>query len=886
MRLPAVLLCLLPVAVAPRAGAAGELTLTEGTALHASASADGRRIALDLAGRIWILDRKPREARALTAGTQVASRPALSPDGRLVAFEFADRGRRQIAVVPVAGGLPRQVSFGDFDHRAPSWHPDGKRLLLSSDRGGSEDIWALDLTSLDLEQLSFAPGDERDPAWDDAGRRLVYVGDTPDGGDGLYVREPDGRRRLLWRERGRLHAPAWRPGGGLIAYVRRIGGRGQLRLLLLSEPPVSKGLTRHENVFASRPSWQGPDQLIYTADGRLRRRHLDRFAAEDLPFNARVTVPDRAPVSPAPAPAPDWPQPARAFSGLDGGNGRWYAGALGAVWALDRAGQVTRRFGVVTASARRPALAPGLERLAWISDHGGAPRAWVAELDHGPERAIGSPEWRISAIAWRPDGRSLAGLARRAGAARQSVLLLATDGTAAPRLIAGGLRGLSGLSWSGPDRLRLYRDVGLPDLLLGLDGRLGEAAPDGMRQACGPPGGEWLAGLDAGGRLRLPGTGADSPGTVEAFGCTASGGLWYQRDGRLWQWRPGEEARPLRLGLSWRPAEGRGRRVLRVGRLFDGLGPGYVTQRDIVIEDGRIVAIQPWQDPPPPGRLLDLRELTALPGLVDVGAAPGPMGLAVEGRAWLDAGVTSLRYAAADPRGVAERAETWRSGTLPGPRVYYSPPACAAAGSVSAAARLAGYRLCEAADRGWPAQIADAHALGQPAIATRPFPALLLPIDELWLAGQSGVYGDIIDLAGARSLRLASRLTALLPPPPQAPSAIERAQARARAQALFRAAGRGARILPAADGRRWPPGLGLRRELQALVDSGLQPFEVLRMATRDAAQALAAGRGLGELRPGARADLLLVAGDPLADIEAATHPALVLLGGREYRPGR
>ena len=78
----------------------------------------------------------------------------------------------------------------------------------------------------------------------------------------------------------------------------------------------------------------------------------------------------------------------------------------------------------------------------------------------------------------------------------------------------------------------------------------------------------------------------------------------------------------------------------------------------------------------------------------------------------------------------------------------------------------------------------------------------------------------------------------------------------------------------------WPvPGLGLHRELSALVAAGLSPADAIRAATVAAAEALGAGGTLGQVRPGFRADLFVVRGDPLADVGALREITQVIRGG-------
>lgn len=78
---------------------------------------------------------------------------------------------------------------------------------------------------------------------------------------------------------------------------------------------------------------------------------------------------------------------------------------------------------------------------------------------------------------------------------------------------------------------------------------------------------------------------------------------------------------------------------------------------------------------------------------------------------------------------------------------------------------------------------------------------------------------------------------------------------------------------------------GLIDELRALVASGLPPAAALAAATREAGAALGIP-GLGTLRPGAPADLIVLDGDPLDDLGALARPSGVMVGGRWIRrPG-
>jgi len=64
----------------------------------------------------------------------------------------------------------------------------------------------------------------------------------------------------------------------------------------------------------------------------------------------------------------------------------------------------------------------------------------------------------------------------------------------------------------------------------------------------------------------------------------------------------------------------------------------------------------------------------------------------------------------------------------------------------------------------------------------------------------------------------------------------------------------------------------------------LRPVEALRTATSDAARALGLDAETGRLAPGLAADVLVVDGDPLADLGALLRPVLVVARGGVVRP--
>jgi imidazolonepropionase-like amidohydrolase len=84
----------------------------------------------------------------------------------------------------------------------------------------------------------------------------------------------------------------------------------------------------------------------------------------------------------------------------------------------------------------------------------------------------------------------------------------------------------------------------------------------------------------------------------------------------------------------------------------------------------------------------------------------------------------------------------------------------------------------------------------------------------------------------------------------------------------------------------WVPGWAAQEELSILVGLGISPYEALRTATTNPAVFLGAEREFGTIRPGQRADLVLLAGNPLVDITNVRRVEGVMVRGRWLSPER
>jgi imidazolonepropionase-like amidohydrolase len=82
------------------------------------------------------------------------------------------------------------------------------------------------------------------------------------------------------------------------------------------------------------------------------------------------------------------------------------------------------------------------------------------------------------------------------------------------------------------------------------------------------------------------------------------------------------------------------------------------------------------------------------------------------------------------------------------------------------------------------------------------------------------------------------------------------------------------------------PGVAFHRELELLLAAGIPPLDVLRMATRNGADALGILSETGTIEEGKRADLVVLTADPLAAIANTRKIEKVFLQGRSFRPAQ
>ena len=67
----------------------------------------------------------------------------FSSDGNMIAFSSTKSGHSNIWIKQVAGGDPRQITYGDWTDLTPTWSPDNQQIAFISDRANQYAIWTI-----------------------------------------------------------------------------------------------------------------------------------------------------------------------------------------------------------------------------------------------------------------------------------------------------------------------------------------------------------------------------------------------------------------------------------------------------------------------------------------------------------------------------------------------------------------------------------------------------------------------------------------------------------------------------------------------------------------------------------------------------------------------
>ena len=378
--------------------------------------------------------------------------PAISPDGKWVAYVSDARGPTDVWVKFIAGGDPVNLTatsgIGVFTQDGVgslAISPDGSQIAFQAGEPNQLTSTYLMPAPLGGPPRRLLAAGSSGMQWSADGKRIAYVKTGGPLGDALMVADADGQNQieLVKRDGGRhLHWVRWDPAGRFVYFNYGIqntngepteifrapaaGGRPERvvatarRAVCPFPSPDGKGL-----FYAANPDgvdlslwWKdlarGRESRITTgvgeysspsmsADGQRlvgtiweTRQSLQRVAvAFDRPV-ALEPITDGFSGDIGPAWSPDGNR--LVFASSRSGNRT--------LWTVDA--NLTHPAPLTTGAAldEWPAYSPDGQRVAFVSDRGGKRGIWVVSADGGTPRQIVATEV-IDTISWSPDGRRL-----------------------------------------------------------------------------------------------------------------------------------------------------------------------------------------------------------------------------------------------------------------------------------------------------------------------------------------------------------------------------------------------------------------------------------------------------------------------------------------------
>jgi len=366
---------------------------------------------------IWLVRRPPAEPSRPVPLTSFGGRvrwPALSPDGRQVAFVWNGESRRSfdLYVQLVGPGAPVRLTNDPAPESSPAWSPDGRQIaFLRRQAAGHRALVVLPALGGEERIVTEAPGLQDGIAWSADGRYLVVARQAPG------TRAPVLSRLVLasgevtplyasQSERAADFLPALSPDGRHVAFTRaRSAISSAIYALRVTDTLAAEGepvrLTSDRAAF-SLPAWTPDGQRIVATEGA--------FGWNSIPGLVEVPA----------SPAPD-----EETSRVLGGEGGEFptvsrTGSLAFVrpvtdlnvWRLPLDGGRPGRPEALVASTRMdggPTVSRDGTRIAFTSDRSGVTQVWLARADGGRGVQLTSmPAKNASGGRFSPDGERIA----------------------------------------------------------------------------------------------------------------------------------------------------------------------------------------------------------------------------------------------------------------------------------------------------------------------------------------------------------------------------------------------------------------------------------------------------------------------------------------------
>ncbi len=206
----------------------------------------------------------PTQTPYVITATPDFETPATTPAG-LFFLSMADSGYFHIFTFSPESMPFTRLTANTWDDITPALSPDGKYLAFSSNRSGYWDLYLLDLITGTVDRLTDTPEYEAAPTWSPDGLNLAYE-TYVNGNLDIYIRSLSDPPQVygLTKNTAADSSPAWSPLGRQVAFISNRSGTPQVWVADLDSPgeKMFENISQSPQGVASHPAWSPDGNLL------------------------------------------------------------------------------------------------------------------------------------------------------------------------------------------------------------------------------------------------------------------------------------------------------------------------------------------------------------------------------------------------------------------------------------------------------------------------------------------------------------------------------------------------------------------------------------------------------------------------------------------------